>query len=183
MPLVVENGTGLANADSLVSATDMNAYAAARGINAWPQSPAESDAKDAALRRATSVVLGRYRGRWSGEKTHGRAQALDWPRKNATDADGAQIADDEIPVELEQAVMEAAWREYQTPNVLSPDETATQQVKRTRQKLGPLETETEYADNPSAVESAVPILTSIDDILAPLLIREDTTRTAYLMRA
>ena len=75
MPLTVEDGTGLALADSYASRSDADAYHAARGNAAW--AAASSDARDAALRKATQYLDTRYR--WVGNRST-LTQALEWPR-------------------------------------------------------------------------------------------------------
>lgn len=75
MSLTVEDGTGLANADSYASRADADAYHAARGNAAW--AAASTDARDAALRKATQYLDTRYR--WTGNRLT-VAQALEWPR-------------------------------------------------------------------------------------------------------
>ena len=75
MPLTVEDGTGLATADSYASRAEADAYHAARGNAAW--SAASTDARDAALRKATQYLDTRYR--WVGNRST-LTQALEWPR-------------------------------------------------------------------------------------------------------
>lgn len=75
MPLTVEDGTGLATADSYASRADADTYHAARGNAAW--SAASTDARDAALRKATQYLDTRYR--WVGSRLT-VTQALEWPR-------------------------------------------------------------------------------------------------------
>lgn len=75
MSLTVEDGTGLATADSYASRADADAYHAARGNAAW--AAASTDARDAALRKATQYLDTRYR--WVGNRST-LTQALEWPR-------------------------------------------------------------------------------------------------------
>lgn len=75
MPLTVEDGTGLATADSYASRAEADAYHAARGNAAW--AAASTAARDAALRRATQYLDTRYR--WVGNRLT-LTQALEWPR-------------------------------------------------------------------------------------------------------
>lgn len=140
-----------------------DAYFSARGISAW--SAAAEAARTAALVRASSYIDGRYRSRFSGRKAGGRPQPLEWPRIDAVDASGEDIADDEVPVEVEHATYEAALRELQAPGSLSPDVVGTARVLR--EKVGELEVQ--YADA-TGVEDARPLVTIIDDILSGLLV-------------
>jgi hypothetical protein len=181
MALVVEDGTGIADAESYLSVADADSYHAAAGNAAWPASGSEPE-KEQALRRATRYITGKYRGRWPGERVKGRAQGLDWPRIEAYDSEGLWIDDDIVPPEVENATAEAALREFQQPGSLTPDEVSTAQIKRTRDKLGPLETEVEYMAG--AGESVRPIVTQIDEILAGIFsAAESGGRFAFRQRA
>lgn len=115
--------------------------------------------KPAALLRATSYLDGRYRGRWKGVKTD-LEQALAWPRKGARDEDGILIEDDVVPLVVRQACCEAALRIGRGDD-LTPDLDRGGRIKRERVKAGPVEGETEYADNAPARAA----ITAIDDLL------------------
>lgn len=116
MALVVTPGS--ASADSYASIAEADAYHAGRGNTTWTGS---DTLKEAALRRATAWLDGRYRARWPGSRSRGREQALDWPRAFASDKDGWVIASDAIPAEVVLATCEAALRELVKPGSLSPD--------------------------------------------------------------
>lgn len=77
MALVVEDGTGLANADSYVSAADATAYHELFSNAAWAS--AASDAKDVALRKATQYLDSHYKFKGVPRTV---SQALSWPRVN-----------------------------------------------------------------------------------------------------
>lgn len=154
-----------------VSAAD--AYHLARANAAWV---GEDAAKQAALIRASAYIDGKYQaqnscGRWeslfSGAKTGGRAQSLQWPRTGATDNEGHAIPADEVPIEIEQATYQSALREIALPGSLSPDYVASQTIKR--EKVGPLETEFAVSDSASGAGSVRPVITVVDELLAPLL--------------
>jgi SLT domain-containing protein len=154
-----------------VSAAD--AYHEARANSAWA---GDNAAKQAALIRASAYIDGKYQaqnscGRWeslfSGAKTGGRAQSLQWPRTGATDNEGHAIPADEVPIEIEQATYQAALREIVLPGSLSPDYVASQTIKR--EKVGPLETEFAVSDSASGAGSVRPVITVVDELLAPLL--------------
>jgi hypothetical protein len=78
MALIVENGTGLANAESYVSVADATTYHANRGNAAWA-ALASDTVREQLLRRATDYMMQTYRLRWNGTRVNG-VQALDWPR-------------------------------------------------------------------------------------------------------
>ena len=162
MPLIVEDGTGLPDADSYVSVTDCEAYATARGMT-FSASPA--DDAEAALRRATAWVDGSFRARFPGRRRNGRGQALEWPRIGAEDQEGNAIADNEIPVEIVQATCEAAIRELAAPGALSPDVVMAQTLKSASVDGAVSVT---YAGG-GGVDGQRPIATVIDDILSSLI--------------
>jgi hypothetical protein len=134
MALVVEDGTGLANAESYVSVANCVAYATARG-GVFPGT--DVPGSEAALRRATAFIDNTYRTRFTGYRTFRRAQALEWPRvgayvyipNNASDQAYAggydpaydYIGQNVIPVEMINATCEAAIREFASPGALAPD--------------------------------------------------------------
>lgn len=150
-----------------------NAYHMARGNTGWTGADA---LREAALQRATDYIDGRYRyqtagGCWKsmfrGTKTGGRAQDLEWPRTGATDSEGNEIPDDEVPVEVEHATYEAALRELLEPGSLSPVFVEAQQV--TREKVGPIEVSYSEATMHGAMPPNRPVVPAIDDILAGLI--------------
>ena len=154
-----------------VAAAD--AYHAARANTAWA---GDEVAKQAALIRASAYIDGKYQfqnacGRWeslfSGSKTGGRAQALQWPRTGATDNEGNAIPVDEVPIEIEQATYEAALREIVLPGSLSPDYVASGAIKR--QKVDVLEIEYQSAAPGAAGVPTRPVITVVDEMVAPLL--------------
>lgn len=173
MALVVEDGSGVANAESYLSAADADTYHTARANTAWTGT---TDAKEAALRRATTYLDARFATRWPGVRTNGRSQGLMWPRIDATDAEGNDIGSDEIPVEVLNALAEAALRELSDPGSLSPDVTNSAGGAVIREKVGPLEVE--YSEGSQG--RLRPLIQILDDILAPLL--GARTNVAWLMR-
>lgn len=75
MALIVEDGSGLANAESFISEADADLYHENRGNTTW-DSVAE---KEAMLRRATDYMEQAYRLRWTGMRVT-TTQRLSWPR-------------------------------------------------------------------------------------------------------
>lgn len=159
MALTVEDGTGLADAESYVSVADCEAYCTARGLTF---STGATPDKEAALRRATSYIDGAYRARFIGWRTNGRAQALAWPRRDAFDvATGEYLVSDEIPPELVAATCEAAVRELAEPGALAPDLERGGAIRSL--KAGSVGIE--YAGNAPVATT----FTAIENALAPLL--------------
>lgn len=113
------------------------AYVDARGGSYAGKSDAEITA---ALVRATTYIDATYRASFLGYKTDRRDQELEWPRTNAWDAAGEELATDEVPVEIENATYEGAIRELATPGSLDPDVKAGGGVIK-RVKAGSVEVE------------------------------------------
>src|SRR4051812_4464605 len=83
MSLILEDGTGLANADTFASLAAFEAYWDQRGFD---YSSYDDDAIEAALRRASSYLSNSFS--WAGYRVKGRAQALAWPRFDVVDSEG-----------------------------------------------------------------------------------------------
>lgn len=106
MTLVVEDGTGKADAESYASVADADTYWTARSGTAW--AALTTGAKEAALRQATEYLDAVYAGRWKGDRGSA-AQALSWPRTGVV-VDGYALASDTLPVALARATFELAVR-------------------------------------------------------------------------
>ncbi|MBA8886157.1 hypothetical protein FHW12_000348 [Dokdonella fugitiva] len=83
MTLIVEDGTGLPNAETYVSVADADAYHLAMSNAAWAAAP--TPAKEGALRRAAQYIdsFYRFRGNRLSEiavPAPAEQQALQWPR-------------------------------------------------------------------------------------------------------
>lgn len=119
--IIVENGTGLADAVSYLSVADADAYLAARGITIW--APLLEAEKEQALVRATDYLVQVYRLKWKGSRVNA-TQALDWPRAfveredyeystlNGTTTIGGRFyyPANEVPAEVKKATAEMALR-------------------------------------------------------------------------
>lgn len=162
--LEVEDGTIVPNANSYVRQDYVDNYLSIQGYTDYLA--ATQDEKQGAIVRATSALEAIYGDRYPGEPVNGRLQSLLWPRKGATDVDGEEIAENEIPVELKRASAEAAYLEWLQPGYLTPNWTPDQLVKS--EKLGPLSVT--YSD-PAAFGRGgnKPTLAKIDSIMSGLL--------------
>lgn len=101
MTLIVEDGTGLNNANSYISVADCGLYHDKMGNTLWTGS---DSAKEVALRRATQYIDNNYRFiGYIKEET----QSLSWPRYGAIDYDGRTF-DDIVPQKIKDAVSELA---------------------------------------------------------------------------
>ncbi|WP_297803414.1 DnaT-like ssDNA-binding protein [uncultured Brevundimonas sp.] len=152
-----------ATADSFATLEEANAYAAAQGLTAWATAPdSPPDAKEAALRRATSHLSGAYN--WIGKRTGGRDQTQAWPRTGVTDREGEPIADDEIPVEVKHACIIIAAQELEQPGSMDPQMIPAQRVKQ--ETVGPISVT--YADGGNDPADVRPVLLKVKDLLAGL---------------
>lgn len=108
MALTVEDGTGLAGAESYVSVAEADTYHTDRGNSAWTDIAATAT-KEAYLRDAVAFLDGVYESRFRGRRKE-RLQALAWPRVGFIDSDGFRWDSDEVPVPIKRAQMELALR-------------------------------------------------------------------------
>lgn len=176
MALIVEDGTGLANADSLVSVAEADAYFVSRNVTAW--AALSIAAKEAALRNAADFLVEQYETRWAGIRTS-VDQALSWPRIGVPapyTQDSAILTSNVIPNTVKRAQYELAII-FATDNPYDPagSETAGGALISEREKIGPIETEKKYSTSTSAsakVSTAMPAVETdrITAMLAPYLI-------------
>ena len=155
MALEVEDGTGKSDADSFVSLAFADAFFSDFG-GTWTYTDAQ---KEAALRRATAWLSSAFR--WKGDRTHGRDQALAWPRSGVQDIDCEAVDDDIVPPEVQRATCRAAAVEAANPYSLTP-ELGRLAIK---EKVGPIEVM--YADSDKS--EARPKLTAVYDDIRGLI--------------
>lgn len=138
MTLIVEDGTGLATAESYCSTAEADAYHTARGREAaW--SDLDDEVKEQLLRQAADFMRQLYRQRWKGMRASQR-QALDWPRYQVELEDvgfggyHAYVLPTVVPDEVKNACAELALRAKS--GELAPD------VKRqvAEKTIGPITT-------------------------------------------
>lgn len=155
MALVIENGSGVADANSYATVAEARAYAAARGLTL----PATDGPVETALVLACDK-LESYR--YKGAKTD-PANPLEWPR-TAVYLPGAAsaLADDSIPVKLKQAQCQLAFDSTQTE--LQPTGTGREVTK---EKVDVIEIE--YAPSSTGSGSVIPEFNKAEALLAPLL--------------
>jgi len=155
MVLIAETGEGLAAAESYATVAEFKAYAGKVGYDLTGKTDTQIEQ---ALRRATTWIDARYgplfQGQWATA-----TQRLEWPRSGVVYRCN-EIAPDEIPERLKDALCEAAWRELTDPSSLSPD-AGGGQIKRDR--VG--DTETEFRASSSGSQ---PIVFIVHDLLSGL---------------
>lgn len=99
MPLVVEDGTGKADAVSYQDAASVTAYLTARGLGAVWNALTDAE-RDIACVLSTDYLDNAERFVWRGTRLIA-GQALAWPRTNAIDDDGRALIG--LPVALLRA--------------------------------------------------------------------------------
>jgi hypothetical protein len=159
MPL---NATpGAADADSYVTLAEYQAYAAAMGFTLT----GDATTQEPQLRRARVAIDTGYT--WVGSPAT-TTQALHFPEEGA-----------DIPQAVKDAQCEMAYLIQGGSNPLATIEGGA--VKRTREKVGPLEEETEYT---SALTQ--PVFVAVDRLLAGLTTGKASaggSSTSFLLRA
>ena len=103
MSFTVEDGSGLAAANSYLTVAEADVYWAERDDADW--AAASVVAKEAALIAATQYLDASYC--WKGRKGSA-GQALDWPRRGAVDGEGFSLAGSSLPAALTAATAELA---------------------------------------------------------------------------
>ena len=102
MALIVEDGTGVANADSYISLADARTRAVILGVSL----NATDGTAEQQLQQATLYIDREYRDNFQGTKMS-RDQALQWPRTPVL-IDDYMLDSDSIPQELVDAQIYAA---------------------------------------------------------------------------
>jgi hypothetical protein len=154
MALIIEDGSGVAGANSYISVTNAKAYAAARGLTIGTV-----DAAIEILLTKALDYIEALRGEFQGSKTDA-TQALQWPRAGAY-LDGVEIEDDEIPAVLPMAQAQLAVDAYTLDLMPVGDGRA---VVRER-----VEGAVEVQYDPGGNTNAQPSLTAAMALLEPLL--------------
>jgi hypothetical protein len=133
--MIVEDGTGLADANSYLSVAEADAYWAARGNANW--AAATTVAKEAALVNASMYVDLRWGTSITGTPVSSH-QILVFPRNGLPACARGQT----FPLRLKWAVAEYAVLALAGPLAPTPEVSARTKY---RVKVGPLEEETTYA--------------------------------------
>ena len=160
MALIIEDGTGKADAQSVATAEELRGYALLRGISV-PSNDAEGTAKiEAALLDAMDYLS--IKPCFQGEPFLA-TQSLPFPRKNVYIRDVKQI-DAFMPAAFKTAQIRLALAVL-SGVVLMPNISGRSADYVVKEKVGPLEVE--YA-NPTQFNGTT-TFTAVDLLLAPLL--------------
>ena len=143
MSIVVEDGTGLATADSYISVADASAYLANYGEETAFDALTTPDQENA-LKIGTRWMDTSYGGKWDGSRKY-EVQALDWPRVNVEDFDGYAVASTSVPLHITYATALIAVASLTAE--LGPDIAPglSGSVDFEKNKVGPLEFTQSYS--------------------------------------
>lgn len=116
MALIIEDGTGVAGADSYGTRAGFIAYA----LSYYGETIADDDSADTPMRRGFNYMNSLN---WEGSRTHKRSQVGALPRTGLTDCDDVSIGTEEIFSEAIQAQYEFARAELASIGSLAPSGT------------------------------------------------------------
>lgn len=153
--LVLEDGSGIPTANTYALVATADAYHSLYSNSAWTTGPTNDE-------KATALIAGTQyldlRWEFAGELANpttasAPGQALKWPRDDGGlslyDAQRNEIPADSIPRQVVEATLEYALV-FIVSGRLLPDPTVPDDAGRfvtlSREKLGPLESETRYSD-------------------------------------
>jgi len=171
MAIIIEDGTGKADAEAFISVADADSYFALIGeTTAWGAA-SEAD-KEKALRRGAMYMAQKFDARWLGTRTDS-LQSLSWPRYDVVDLDGYVVNSDIVPVEVGRANAELASRHIGGTELL-PDLDETGTIRETMVKVGPITDQTIY----QSPKSPVPVFSSVNAMLSRYMNRSGSLRRA-----
>lgn len=158
MAFQVEDGTGLSTANAYITVVEFKAHHTDRNVAAVVESDFLDTEIQAGIINATDYIDKRFGRRFRGWRTS-RAQGLEWPRSDAYDDDEYSLPD--LPTQLKKATAEYALIALQLARNLAPipglpfpvidpstGDTSSAgggQLKRSTDKVGPIEETREYA--------------------------------------
>lgn len=160
MALIVENGTGLIDANSYITVAYADTYHSNRGNAAW--ATLTTTVKEQLLIKSTDYIEQVYRLRWLGYR-HTEDQALSFPRDEVPRRDFTFLnqfsyyPNDVVPNEIKSACAELALKANN--EVLAPD---IARIAK-REKVASLEVEYDI------YSPAYVVFRAIDNIVAPFL--------------
>lgn len=105
MALVVENGSGLVDAEAYASVSEADTYNSLHTADATWDALSTAD-KEIKLRIATQYLDAKYNANWQGMSRTG-TQALDWPRYNV-EVNGHSLDSTVLPQRLKDGCMSLA---------------------------------------------------------------------------
>ena len=165
---VVEDGTGLATANSYPSVAEADEhwenYGTVAERAAWSGS-STADKQDA-LREGTRYIDNRYQGRWRGVRGT-TDQALDHPRIRVIDTDGWARDENIVFTEVKRATIMAALKVRLGVDLMPDVEGSDVGVSSESVTVGPISESKTYAGSKTAFKT----YSSIEATLRPILQR------------
>lgn len=148
MALIVEDGTGMSDAESYLSVADISAVLARTGEDAAWLALASDTVREQVARKAMRALENErtFRGE---KKTQG--QALEWPRDDAEDDDGYLYANTEIPAKLKEALALLCAAAAVPGTDLQPTVTQPGRVQQKSIRVGKIAIATAYEGSQSQV--------------------------------
>ena len=154
MTIIVEDGSNVANANSYVSVSDLESFAALRGYTL----PATTAEKEVLLIKGSDYTES-FRAKYQGQKTYSD-QSLQWPREPVI-IDGYQIGSTSIPSDLKNAQMQAAIEVSLSGGDIQPN--TGKNIKKEKVDV----IEVEYQDGGGALYA--PTYPKVDTYIDPLI--------------
>lgn len=172
MSFTVEDGSGIADANSYVSTAAADIYWADRNNADW--AAANLLAKEAALIAASQYLDTTYR--WKGRKGSS-GQGLDWPRSSVVDDEGLSVGGSALPLVLTAATAELALEAL--AERLLPGQARGGAVKREKVRVDVIAEEQEYFEGAPGGRS-FPL---VDRLLAGVIVGRSGGGATPLRRA
>lgn len=159
MALIVEDGTGLANADSLISLAYLKAHQLDLGVDLEQ----DDEVLEPLIRKASTFISTSFN--WNGTPVSGRAQAFPFPMQDLVDKYGSEVDASSVPTEVQQAVSAAVAILIDNPTAFNPaSSSADGNVQMTTLAAKGLEKTVQYFE-PSSTASATVVPKLIVDLL------------------
>lgn len=158
----VETGSVVANANALVSVADADQIIANYGDSSDWSGASQAD-KENAIREATRYLNLHYI--WYGYKVD-EDQTCQWPRYSMYDEDGNSVSWEIVPERVKEACAHLALQVIDGDTLLEDFQNESK-VKRTKDVIGPITEEREYADPGESPEKTYQIA---DRFVAPFVL-------------
>ena len=142
---IVEDGTGVANANALTTVAFVDEYFDTRGNTVW--AAASIDSKQQAIVRSSDYIETAWADLFKGNIEFAD-QELSFPRVNLFDRNNRAV--EGMPKKLQQAVSEYSLRALSSSLYIEPTTQANGQlVQKEKKKIAPIEKEITYVEGGS----------------------------------
>lgn len=138
--MIIEDGTGVAGANSYMTTTEATAYHTTFGNTGWPS---DTQLQETALIYATLALDANYGRNYESFRLPGTQELL-WPRYQFYDRDLQFRAQGVIPKELKYALAELALMYFQGTD-LYPQDLKESSITEEAVSVGEIKTMTKYA--------------------------------------